>query len=136
MVKIGYLPGYIATVSIGATVISDDASDVSYSLTTDAIGSTKLGAPENTYIPGLQDATLDATLHMSTENAAALNAAYEKTVAVAYVVRPGALGTNDVGQWAGTGIIVSYDPTGSATGEWDVSISLQSTGSITYTSPV
>ena len=131
----GYLPGYIATVSVDSVVISDDASDVSYSRVTDAIGSTRLANPENTYIAGLQDATLDATLHMNTDSMAALNAAYESTVPVAYVVRPGALGVNDVGQWAGNGIIVSFDPTGSATGEWDVNISVQGTGAITYTAP-
>ena len=131
-----YLPGYIATVSVDSVVISDDASDVSYTRSTNAIGSTRLGNPENTYISGLQDATLDATLHMDTGSMAALNAAYEKTVPVAYVVRPGALGVHDVGQWAGTGIITDYSPSGTADGEWDVAITLQGTGSVSYTSPV
>ena len=132
----GYLPGYVATVIIDGVTVSDDASDVSYSRTTDAVGSTKLGAPENTYVPGLQDASLQCTLHMSTENTALLNAAYESTTPVAYSVRPGALGVNDVGQWAGSGIITSFDPTGSSTGEFDNAITLQGTGAVTFTDPV
>ena len=132
----GYLPGYIATVSVGSVPISDDASDVTYSLTTNAIATQPLGLIDRAYRNGLKDATLSATLHMSTENAAALNAANDATTPVSYVVRPGAVGAFDVGQWAGTGIITSMDPTGSADGEWDVAITLQGTGSVTYTAPV
>ena len=132
----GYLPGYIATVTVDGVVVSDDASDVSYSLTTDAISTQPLGLSDRKYRNGLKDATLSATLHMSTENAAALNAANASTVPVDYVVRPGALGVHDVGQWAGTGIITDYSPSGTADGEWDVAITLQGTGTVTYTSPV
>ena len=132
----GYLPGYIATVTVDGVVVSDDASDVSYSLTTDAISTQPLGLSDRKYRNGLKDATLSATLHMSTENAAALNAANAATEPVAYVVRPGALGVHDVGQWAGTGIITDYSPSGSADGEWDVAITLQGSGAVTYTSPV
>jgi hypothetical protein len=132
----GYLPGYIASVTVDGVVISDDASDVSYSLTTDAIATQPLGLIDRKYTTGLKDATLSATLHMSTENAAALNAANDSTTPVAYIVRPGALGVHDVGQWAGTGIITSYDPSGSVDGEWDAAITLQGSGDVTYTAPV
>ncbi len=132
----GYLPGYIATVTLDGVPINDDASDVTYSRTAEAIGKTPLGTSDKVYVNGQLDASLSATLHMSTENMAALNAAFEKTVPVAYVVRPGALGVHDVGQWAGTGIITSMDPTGSATGEWDVALAVQGTGPVAYTAPV
>jgi hypothetical protein len=131
----GYLPGYIATVTLDSVPINEDASDVSYSLTTDAIATQPLGLSDRKYRNGLKDATLSATLHMSTENAAALNAANAKTEPVAYLVRPGALTTHDVGQWTGTGIITDYSPTGSADGEWDVAITVQGTGVVTYTAP-
>ncbi len=124
----GYLPGYVATITIAGVPVNDDASDVTYSLITDAIGKTPLGQTNRVYVNGLQDATLTATLHMSTENANALAAAQASTVPVAYVVRPGSLGALDVGQWSGVGIITAYDPTGSAEGEWDVAITLQGSG--------
>lgn len=132
----GYLPGYIATVTLDGVVISDDASDVSYSKTTDAIATQPLGLSDRVYVNGLKDATISATLHMSTENANALSDAEQSTVPIAWVVRPGALGAHDVGQWAGNGIITSYDPTGSADGEWDVAITVQSTGAITRTGAI
>ncbi len=132
----GYLPGYIATVILDGVPINDDASDVSYSRSAEALTKTPLGTSDKVYVNGQLDASMSATLHMSTENAAALNAAFEKTIPVDYVVRPGALGVHDVGQWAGSGIITSYDPTGSATGEWDVSLSVQGTGPVSYTAPV
>ena len=132
----GYLPGYIATVTLDGVAINEDASDVSYSRTAAALTKTPLGTSDVVYVNGQLDATLTATLHMSTENAALIHAAFEKTVPVAYVVRPGALGVNDVGQWSGNGIITSMDPSGSATGEWDVALSVQSTGPVSYTAPV
>jgi len=132
----GYLPGYIATVIVDGVPINDDASDVSYSRTAEALSKTPLGTSDKVYVNGQLDATMSATLHMSTENAALLNAAFEKTVPVTYTIRPGALGVNDVGQWDGTGIITSYDPSGSATGEWDVALSIQGTGAVAYTAPV
>jgi len=132
----GYLPGYIATVVVDVIPINDDASDVAYSRSADALSKTPLGISDKVYVNGQLDATLSATLHMSTENAALLNAAFEKTVPVAYTVRPGALGVNDVGQWDGTGIITSLDPSGSATGQWSVGLTIQSTGPVAYTAPV
>jgi predicted secreted protein len=81
-------------------------------------------------------ATLPAKQQFKPVQAAAFTAAHDSTTPVAYIVRPGALGVHDVGQWAGTGIITSYDPSGSVDGEWDAAITLQGSGDVTYTAPV
>jgi len=131
----GYIAGYIATITVNGQVYHPDASSATYDLTRDTLDRTKLGEDRRTYLSGLGDATLDMELHLNTETAVALNTAYESTVPVGFVFRPGALGTTDAGQYAGEVLISDYSMAGDADGEWDVSLSCQGTGAFTYTAP-
>ncbi len=132
----GYIAGYIATITINGTSYHPDASSATYTLTRDALDKTKLGQDRRTYLSALGDATLDVELHLNTETAVALNTAYEQTVPVQFTFRPGALGTTDAGQYDGDCIITSYGMAGDADGEWDVSLSCQATGAFVYTAPI
>jgi hypothetical protein len=119
-----FIEGYLATITLDAIAYHPYSSDATLGLTRDAIDKTKLGEDRRTYLSGLGDGSIDATLHLATEFAVAIQTAYDKTTPLAYVFRPGALGTKDFSQ------------AGAADGEWDVALSLQLTGQYTYTAPV
>ena len=132
----GFVAGYIASISVDGTSYENFTSSATRSALRDAIDKTKLGQDRRTYVSGLGDSTIDVQMHMDTTVAAALEAAYESTVPVSYVFRAGALGTNDLGQYAGTAIVTDFSIAGDADGEWDSSFALQGTGDYTYTPPV
>lgn len=131
-----FVAGYIASISVNGTSYEDFTSSATRSATRDALDKTKLGQDRRAYTTGLGDSTLDVQMHMDTTVAAAMEAAYEATDPVAYVFRPGALGTNDLGQYAGSGIITDFSIAGDADGEWDSSFTIQGTGDYTYTPAV
>ena len=131
-----FAAGYLASISINGVDYEDFSSSATLSTTRSALDKTKLGQDRNTYLSGLGDGTVDVQLHLDTTVAAAIETAYQATDPVAFVFRAGALGTADMGQHAGTGIIVDRSIVGDADGEWDCSMSLQCTGTITYTAPV
>ena len=128
-----FVAGYIASISINGVSYEDFTSSATRSATRDALDKTKLGQDRRTYLSGLGDATIDVQMHMDTTVAAAMEAAYEATEPVAYVFRAGALGSTDLGQYSGTGIITDFSIAGDADGEWDASFSLQGSGDYTYT---
>ncbi len=132
----GFVAGYIASITINSVSYEDFTSSATRSATRDALDKTKLGQDRRTYLSGLGDASIDVQMHMDTSVAAAMEAAYEATEPIAYVFRAGALGTTDLGQYAGTGIITDFSIAGDADGEWDASFSLQGSGDYTYTAPV
>ncbi len=131
-----FAAGYLASITINGVSYEDFTSSATLSTTRSAIDKTKLGQDRNTYLSGLGDGTLDVQMHLDTTVAAAIEAAYQSTVPVAWVFRAGALGVADMGQHAGNGIITTRDIAGDADGEWDASLSIQSTGEIAYTAPV
>jgi len=131
-----FIEGYLATITINGVAYEPYTSDATLSLTRDAIDKTKLGQDRRNYVSGLGDGTVDSTLHLATEFAVAINTAYESTVEVAVLFRPGALGTKDAGQYDGSGIITDFSQQGAADGEWDVSLAVQLSGDVTYTAPI
>jgi hypothetical protein len=131
-----FIEGYLATITLDAVAYHPYSSDATLGLTRDAVDKTKLGEDRRTYISGLGDGTIDATLHLATEFAVAVQTAYDKTTPLAYLFRPGALGTKDAGQYEGGAIITDFSQAGAADGEWDVTLTLQLTGQYTYTAPV
>lgn len=131
-----FAAGYLASITINGVPYQDFTSSATLSTTRNAIDKTKLGQSRNTYLSGLGDATVDVQMHLDTTVAAAIEAAYESTTPVGWVFRAGALGVADMGQHAGNGIITDRSIAGDADGEWDVSLSIQSTGDVDYTAPI
>ena len=131
-----YIEGYLATITIDAVQYAPYTSDATLALTRNPVRNTKLGEDRHTYTPGLGDGTIDASLHLATELAVAINTAYESAVPIAFLFRAGALGAKDTGSRSGAAIIVDFSQAGAADGEWDVTLSLQITGQVPYTAPV
>ena len=131
-----FIPGYIATLSVDGQVINQVTSDAGLNLVNETLDKTTLGVSHRVKVPGLQDGSWSAQMHLDTASIVALQAAYDSTVAVTFVFRPGALGANDAGQWAGSCIIASFDVTGVVDDNWSLAIDAEITSKPVYTAPV
>ena len=128
--------GYLATISINGVTYSDFANQASRSATHAATDKTKLGSDRVQYLQTLGDSTISVQCHADTSLAAAVVAADESTVPISYALRPGALGTVDLGQFSGDCIMTDYTYDAAADSEWNLNIELQGTGQYVYTQPV
>ncbi len=131
-----FIAGYIASLTVEGQSVEPYSSDATLSLTNETLDKTTLGVSNRAYITGLQDGTVDISMHLDTDSTPILYASFASTTPVAFVFRPGALGVNDAGQWNGDMIITSMDVSGAVEDNWAVSISGQITGAVTYTAPV
>ena len=130
-----FIPGYLATISVNGSAINIYSSDAALSLTNEVLDKTTLGVTDRTFIPGLQTGSMDCTMHTDTAGIVDIQAAFAATSPVAFVFRPGALGTHDAGQYSGTAIITDMTHNGAVDDNWSTTISLQVTGGVTYTQP-
>jgi len=134
---VAFIAGYISTLQIDGNNVHIYASDATLALTNETLDKTTLGVTNRSYIPGLQDATLDIAMHLDTAGIVDIQAAYASTVPVTFTFRPGKLGAGfDAGQWDGTMIVTSLDISGSVDDNWTMNISGQVTGAVTFTQPV
>ncbi len=131
-----FIAGYIATLTVDGGTVEIFTSDATLSLTNETLDKTTLGVSNRAYITGLQDGSIDISMHLDTAGIVIIQGAYDNTLPVAFVFRPGALGVNDAGQWAGSFIMSTMDITGSVDDNWSMNISGQVTGAVTYTAPV
>jgi len=134
---VAFIAGYISTLQIDGKAVHIYASDATLSLTNETLDKTTLGVSNRNYIPGLQDGSIDISMHLDTNGIVDVQAAYAATVPVTFTFRPGKLGTGfDAGQWDGTMIVTSFDIPGAVDDNWAMNISGQVTGAVTYTQPV
>ena len=132
-----FIAGYIASLDVDGASVDVYSSDATLSLTNETIDKTTLGVSNRNYIAGLQDGTLSISMHLDTAGIVDVQGAYASTVPVAFVFRPGKLGAGfDAGQWTGTMIVTSLDIAGAVDSNWEMNISGQITGTVSYTAPV
>jgi len=131
-----FIQGYLATITIDGTDLNVYSSDATLSLTNETIDKTTLGVSNRQYITGLQDGSIDISMHLDTDGIVSVQGAYDKTVPVTFVFRPGELGTADAGQWSGSMIITELAIPGQVDDNWQMNISGQVTGNVLYTAPV
>ena len=131
------IPGYIATLSVDGQAINGFSSDATLTLNNEILDKTTLGVSERVKIPGLQDGSWTAAMHLDTAGIVALQAAFASTTPVAFVFRAGAVGApNDAGQYTGDCIIGDYEVTGSVDDNWSLNIDAEITGPVPFTAPV
>jgi len=75
-------------------------------------------------------------MHLDTAGIVAVQAAYDKTLPVVFVFRPGALGVNDAGEWGGSFLVTTLDISASVDDNWVMNLDGQITGAVAYTAPV
>ena len=131
-----YIQGYLATITVNGVEYAPDTSTAGLTRSSNTIDVTPIGVTAKQYLVGLQDGTITADTHMNTTTMAGINTAYESTTPVTFIFRPGSIAAGkDAGQYSGSAIISNMDANGDATGEWDVALDLQITGTVTYTAP-
>ncbi len=131
-----FIAGYIATLIVDGSNVDIYASDASLSLTNETLDKTTLGVSNRNYINGLQDGTINISMHLDTAGVTVIQGAFNQTDPVTFVFRPGALGVNDAGRWDGDMIITSMDVSANVDDNWTIGIDGQITGPVTYTAPV
>lgn len=131
-----FIPGYIATLTVGGTDVNIWSSDASLTLNNETLDKTTLGKDARVFIPGLQSADVSISMHLDTAGVALLQTAYASTVPVVFSFRPGALGTADAGQWDGTMIVTSLELAGSVDDNWQMNLSGSATDAVVYTAPL
>lgn len=131
-----FVQGYFAEITIDSASLEGFTSDATLTLTNETLDKTTLGVSNRQYIVGLQDGSVSAQMHLDTAGIVAVQAAYTKTDPVTFVFRPGQLGGPDAGEWAGNMVITDLEVTGSVDDNWQMNLSGQITGPVTYTAPV
>jgi len=134
---VAFIAGYISTLVIDGNNVHPYASDATLSLTNETLDKTTLGMSNRQYIPGLQDGSIDMSLHLDTVGIVGIQAAFASTTPVDFTFRLGKLGAGfDAGAWDGTMIITSLDLSGSVDDNHSMNISGQVTGPVPFTQPV
>ena len=131
-----FIQGYFATLEVPlGSPINQWASDASLTLNNETLDKTVLGNPERVFIPGLQSGSMTATMHLDSAALVQLQAAYAATTVVGWKFRPGQVGPNDAGEYAGTGILDDMTISGSVDDNWTVAISITTSGAVAFTAP-
>ncbi len=131
-----FLPGYMATITVNGVAYNPTTESATVNHVSEIMDKTKLGQRRRTKLKGLQDANFSLGLHMDTDTMAAMVVAEASIDPVPVVVRPGALGTFDAGQWAGDGLVSNLSTEATADDEWNVSMDIEMTGDFEYTQPI
>jgi len=131
-----FVQGYFATLTVNGAPLEVYTSDATLTLTSETLDKTTLGVSNRQYIPGLHDGTVAVQMHLDTAGVVAVQAAFAATAPVTFVFRPGKLGGPDAGQWDGDMIVTDIEITGSVDDNWQMNLSGQITGDVTFTAPV
>ena len=131
-----FIPGYLATITVNGTALNIWSSDATLVKTTNAIVKTPLGSTHTRRANGVKDTSMSVSMHLDTAALVLLQAADDATDPVACVFRPGALGGNDAGQYAGNGIITDMTINGPVDDNWSVSLEVEGDDEWPYTAPV
>ena len=129
-----FIPGYLGVVTLDSEDISAMVSGATLSLTRNALNKPTLGQPWGYAIAGQRAGTISYNGHLSSEQAAALQSIYMSEVPVDFSFQMGeGGGDTDAGLYSGKAIVTELAHEVAADGEFDWSLSAQTTGVVTYT---
>jgi predicted secreted protein len=129
-----FIPGFLGTVMLNAEDVSAMISGATLSLTRNALNKPTLGQPWGYAIAGQRGGTISYDGHLSAEQASDLQSIYMADVPVDFSFQMGeGGGDTDAGLYTGKAIVTELSHTVAADGEWDWSLSCQTTGPVIYT---
>jgi predicted secreted protein len=129
-----FIPGYKATVTLNADNISASGSVVSLSQTRNLLAKPTFGSTHQHSLGGQRLGTFSANGHVSAEQVADLQSAFDSDAPIAFSLQIGdAAGPTDGGMYEGDCVLSDYTIEANADGEWDWSIEATTSGIITYT---
>lgn len=129
-----FIPGYLATVLLNAEDFSAIGSVVRLQKSRNVMTKPTFGNPFGFSLGGQRLATFTANGHLSAEQAAALEAAYNATLPIAFSLQVGEGGeVTDAGLHTGSCVISQLTIEANADGEWDWSLDAQTSGAVVFT---
>lgn len=130
-----FIPGYKGTVTLNMEDISAIGSVVRLNKTKNVMTKPTFGNPWGRSLGGQKLAAFSCNGHVSAEQAAALEAAYEAEEPIEFSLQVGIADTpTDGGLHSGLCVLSSLTVEANADGEWDWSAEAQSSGAVAYAS--
>lgn len=130
-----FVPGYLGTVTLNAQDVSAIGSVVRLNKRRNVMTKPTFGNEWGFSLGGQKLGGFSASGHISAEQAAALETAFDQG-SVDFSLQVGeATGATDAGLHEGTCVISDYTIEANADGEFDWSIDAQTHGAVTYTAP-
>ena len=130
-----FIAGYLATVTIGADDIEGNLGSGTLTLNKNLIDKPVAGSQTVTSIAGLIRGTLSVSGHVSTEDVAKFQTAFESNAVVAYVFQVGDTTAPDGGEYAGNMLVESLSVAFDADDEWTFCMDCK-LQTVTYTAAV
>jgi len=132
-----FIPGYLAEVKVGANQIEANVASGTLTLSKNVMSKPVAGDQEPSALAGLMTATISVSGHVSTEDIAKLNTAFESNAVVAFVWGIGDTdGAPDAGEYTGNMLVESLNFAFDADDEWNFSMDCVVSGAATYVAPV
>ena len=129
-----FIPGYLGTVTLGVEDISAIGSVVRLQKTRNVMTKPTFGNPWGFSLGGQKIAAFSASGHLSAEQAAALEAAFDEDLPFTFALQIGeASGVTDGGLHSGNVVLSQLTVEANADGEWDWSCEAQTSGPVIYT---
>ena len=132
-----FIPGYLAEVKIGADQIEDNLGSGTLTLSKNIMTKTVAGTQEPTALAGLMTATISVSGHISVEDVAKFNSAFESNTVVAFIWGIGdTSGSPDAGEYTGNFLVESFSAAFDADDEWTFTLDAIVDGAATYVAPI
>lgn len=132
-----FIPGYLAEVDIGGDQIEANLASGTLTRNKNIMTKAVAGDQEPSALAGLITGTISVSGHVSTEDIAKLNTAFESNATVAYVWGIGdTTGSPDAGEYGGNMLIESLSFAFDADDEWTFTLDAVMDGACTYVAPV
>jgi hypothetical protein len=129
-----FIPGYLGTVTLNLEDISAIGSVVRLQKSRNVMTKPTFGNPWGFSLGGQKIAQFSAQGHLSAEQAAALEAAYDEELPIEFSLQVGeGSGATDAGLHNGNCVISQLTVEANADGEWDWSLDAQTSGAVIYT---
>jgi predicted secreted protein len=129
-----FIPGYLGTVILNLEDISAIGSVVRLQKSRNVMTKPTFGNPWGFSLGGQRIGAFSANGHLSAEQAAALETAFEQDLPIEFSLQVGeGAGATDAGLHEGSCVISQLTVEANADGEWDWSLEAQTSGVVTYT---
>ena len=131
-----FIPGYLAEVKVGVNQIEANLASGTLTLNKNLMTKAVAGDQEPTVLAGLITGTISVSGHLSTEDVAKLNTAFESNAVVAFIWGIGdTSGTPDAGEYTGNMLVESLSFAFDADDEWVFTMDSVISEGATYVPP-
>lgn len=132
-----FIPGYLAEVKIGANQVEANLASGTLTLSKNIMSKPVAGDQEPSALAGLMSGSISVSGHISTQDVAKFNTAFESNAVVAFIWGVGDTdGSPDAGEYTGNMLVESFACAFDADDSWSFSMDCVISGAATYVAPV